>query len=205
MNIIRVKKKCALCGKEGEYYEVLSYSNFGGIDLDLKPSSCNCVKSNLIDECSHCHYANYNIEKLMDEYMNLKKWQANKEIQELIKYPNNQIRCLLLLSKQYEQNKDYLKAYKLLIEASWETRDIEEQTKLREKAIELFEKVEEEIIINYIQIADILRMNKRYNESERRLSIIEQLNKNDNIKKIIEQEKEYIKLEDNNRHQVNNK
>ena len=65
---VNVSKKCAVCGKEYSFTEILSTNSFGYCDLDTRPPGMerSCLRA-MIHRCPNCQYANYDIEELIPE------------------------------------------------------------------------------------------------------------------------------------------
>lgn len=66
-NIINIKKKCAVCGKKSNQYEIVSYSSYGACDLDTRRQHNLDLICFGIQECPHCHYCNSDIESKGDK------------------------------------------------------------------------------------------------------------------------------------------
>ena len=59
----KVTKKCAVCGKEHTYVEVVSTMTSGHMDLDTRPPQMKRATLEYeIQFCDNCHYANDDIE-----------------------------------------------------------------------------------------------------------------------------------------------
>ena len=63
MQVERLLKKCAICGKEDNYLELISNYIHGASDLDLKPNGSMASLGSEIQMCPNCGYCNYDIEE----------------------------------------------------------------------------------------------------------------------------------------------
>ena len=66
--IIKITKKCALCGNTAEYPGIASTNAFGSMDLDTRPPEMErSTMRYWIDVCPHCGYVTENINDDLDE------------------------------------------------------------------------------------------------------------------------------------------
>lgn len=208
MNIIKKEEKCVVCGYKSHQEDVLSYSCFDYCDFDQKPSFRMFKPSSLIKECPNCHYCHYALDQALSFEINkFEDWQNNEEINKLISITDSNVRKTLILSKQYEQIGNNYRAYKLLIEATWYLADEELINKLRKGAYELYKKSLKEGCEDFIQMADVLRMDKEFEEAIKIIEKVKELLINEeleysNLKKIMVKEEELIINKDFKRHNL---
>lgn len=63
-SLIRITKKCAVCGCEHTFTVVKSTNSFGHMDLDTRPAGMErSILPYEIQYCEHCHYANSDISE----------------------------------------------------------------------------------------------------------------------------------------------
>lgn len=204
MKILKNIYKCAVCGTENEYLDYMSNFVKGYSDFDMKPvGSMMGIGANIM-ECPNCHYSNYKINNTIESRLtnNLELW--NRDFQEIIINYSGTLRKILLVAKQYENNMDYLNAYKSYIMASW-VSDEKEASTFRKKACQMFE---EKTLPNYnnnlLQFADMLRMEGDFNNAIKVIDAVKGLTdeSDDKLIKIINAERCFIKKEDTNRHNL---
>lgn len=203
MKKINSNLTCAICGKESEQEISLSSSTFGmrtHLDLRVVGSSLD----NLVQQCPHCHYTYFNIEK--DLGLSLKDIES-KEYQEILNADINDlakkfILCAILCDKA-NQTKN---AGIMYHHASWvfdDINDIQNADKYRKMACEriLEVAIKEEDGDTTIQCLDLLRRNGNYKKA---LELIDEIGKTDieEIDKVVAFEKELIKKQDKNAHFV---
>lgn len=143
MDIIKVSKKCALCGKEEDYTKILSNFIFGNPNLDLKPNGSMADLGSEIDMCPHCGYCNFDVEKPIKDgcrMFTLEEWEKDEEIQKIIKSDHSialkKYLIMSILYKRFYVGNETI--YNMLIKASWVTESKEHAKELRESAIEFF-------------------------------------------------------------------
>lgn len=198
--------KCAVCGTENEYLDYMSNFVKGYSDFDMKPvGSMMGIGANIM-ECPNCHYSNYKINNTIEPRLanNLELWNELSEFQEIIKNYSGDLRKILLVAKQYENNMDYSNAYKSYIMASWAC-DEKNASDFRIKACQMFaEKILPNYNNNLLQIVDMLRMEGNFDDALKVISSIEQITdeSDDKLLKIINAEKDFIQNKDTNRHNL---
>lgn len=198
--------KCAVCGTENEYLDYMSNFVKGYSDFDMKPvGSMMGIGANIM-ECPNCHYSSYQINTTIEPRFtnNLKLWNELSEFQEIIKNYSGDLRKILLVAKQYENNMDYSNAYKSYIMASW-VCDEKNASDFRIKACQMFaEKILPNYNNNLLQIVDMLRMEGNFDDALKVISSIEQITdeSDDKLLKIINAEKDFIQNKDTNRHNL---
>lgn len=198
--------KCAVCGTENEYLNYMSNFVKGYSDFDMKPvGSMMGIGANIM-ECPNCHYSSYQINTTIEPRFtnNLKLWNELSEFQEIIKNYSGDLRKILLVAKQYENNMDYSNAYKSYIMASW-VCDEKNASDFRIKACQMFaEKILPNYNNNLLQIVDMLRMEGNFDDALKVISSIEQITdeSDDKLLKIINAEKDFIQNKDTNRHNL---
>ena len=206
MEIKKSMYKCAVCGMENEYLDYMSNFIRGYSDFDMKPvGSMMGIGANIM-ECPNCHYSNYKINTTIESRFanNLELWYKSNEFQEIINNFSGSLRKILLVAKQYENNMDYLNAYKLYIMASWISDD-KNISNFRIKACKMFtEKILPNYNNNLLQIADMLRMESNFDDATRIIDAVKQLTdeSNDKLLKIVNAETEFIQKKDSYRHNL---
>ncbi|MBQ9298348.1 MAG: hypothetical protein IJ223_04905 [Clostridia bacterium] len=198
--------KCGVCGVENKYIVYTSDFISGYSDFDMKPVGSIIGLGASIMECPNCHYANYDIRTTIVSELsnNLKLWNSLSEFQNIIKKYSGTLRKILLVAKQYENNMDYLNAYKTYIMASWVSDD-KKTNKFRKKAYQIFtEKILPNYNNNLIQIGDILRMEGNFKNAIKIINAVRELtDKSDhNILKVLDAEIKFIENKDKKRHNL---
>lgn len=198
--------KCGVCSIESEYIDVMSNFVRGYSDFDMKPvGSMMGIGANIM-ECPNCHYANYKIYTTIEPRLanNLELWNAASEFQEIIKNYSGVLRKILIVAKQYENNMDYLNAYKTYIKASWVSND-KDASNFRVKACQLFaDKILPSYNNNLLQIVDILRMEGNFDNAIKLIGTVKGITdeSDEKLLKIIDAEIEFIKNKDLQRHNL---
>lgn len=206
MKIIKNIYKCGVCGVENEYIDYLSNFVNGYSDFDMKPVGSMMEIGANIMECPNCHYANYKIYNTIESRFanNLDLWNRSSNFQEIIKNYSGNLRKILLVAKQYENNMNYSDAYKLYIMASWVSDD-KNASRFRIEACQLFaDKVLPNYKNNLLQIIDILRMESSFDDAIKVINSVKELANESDEKflKIIDAEIKFIKNKDSKRHNL---
>ncbi|MFA6859962.1 MAG: hypothetical protein WCR30_01070 [Clostridia bacterium] len=213
MKVEKVKKICAICGKENFYNQVVSFSNQGKSDFDLREPQSLLSDGSLIQECPECHYCSYDISKLVEQsyyYEMYKKEKWINNFESIFKNEsNNAVRKYLIMAKQFHNNSQFLDEFKMLIGASWACEDDKEKSnKLKNEAIDLYFK---EILKNrrtqLMQLSDLARQVEKFDIAKDLITASSLLtNENDKdyefIKKVIDYESKFILNKDSKRHNL---
>lgn len=206
MKVQKSLYKCGVCSIENEYLDYMSNFVRGYSDFDMKPvGSMMKIGANIM-ECPNCHYANYKIDTTIESRLanNLELWNTLSEFQKIIKNYSGALRKILLVAKQYENNMDYLNAYKTYIMASWVSND-KNASNFRVKACQLFvDKILPNYNNNLLQIVDILRMEGSFDNAIKLIGAVKGITdeSDENLLKIIDAEIEFIKNKDLKRHNL---
>lgn len=206
MKVQKSLYKCGVCSIENEYLDYMSNFVRGYSDFDMKPvGSMMKIGANIM-ECPNCHYANYKIDITIESRLanNLELWNTLSEFQKIIKNYSGALRKILLVAKQYENNMDYLNAYKTYIMASWVSND-KNASNFRVKACQLFvDKILPNYNNNLLQIVDILRMEGSFDNAIKLIGAVKGITdeSDENLLKIIDAEIEFIKNKDLKRHNL---
>lgn len=206
MKVIEKVYKCAVCGEENKYKEVMSNFVRGYADFDMRPTGSMMGIGDNIMECPNCHYANYSIYNTIENRFanNLELWNNSSDFQEIIKNYSGSLRKILLVAKQYKNNMDYKNLYKTYIMASWVCDD-KDALEFRENACAVFI---DKILPNYrdelLQITDLLRMIKEFEIAGELLNIVNKItdDSNKDMLRIIDAEQGYINNNDSSRHNL---
>lgn len=214
MEVDRLIKKCAICGKEEDYLELVSNYINGSPDLDLRPHGSMASPGAEIQMCPHCGYCNYDIEEHIQkrfEYTDkpLELWQSYEAVQKVLKTDYNQtLKKYLVMAEQYNGNLNHKKAYNMLINASWAAESKEQDVEIKKEAISIFlDEILPGIRSQLFQFADISRQCGYFEPAEEfvkagELLIDEDFEDAQTLTKLAKFEKELIKNQDDKTHNM---
>ena len=203
-----VKKVCAICGKEHEFIETVSYYSNGYMDFDTRePVMDETIFFSRIQLCTYCYYAsgdissnelNINIQDLQAE--NYQKVAQKKKMDKTAK--------AYLLSAHLHALKGQEKVAGLLfLNAAWRFDDLDQKDyaiRARKKAI-VHLTVEVEATANIHLATIIVDMYRRIGGFDDALEAAEQLldfGVDELLGKILKKEIELIKNKDIERHNL---
>lgn len=164
MQVERLIKKCAICGKEDNYLELVSNYTNGLPDLDLRPRGSMASPGAEIQMCPNCGYCNYDIEEhVQSRFKNVKNplelWQQYEQVQNILKQDiNTTYKKYLIMAEQYRGNLEHEKSYNMTIKASWAAESKEHDIEIKKVAISVFlDEILPKIRSQLFQFADISR------------------------------------------------
>lgn len=214
MQVERLLKKCAICGKEDEYFELISNYIHGASDLDLKPNGSMASLGSEIQMCPNCGYCNYDIEEhVQSRFKNvenpLELWQEYQDVQKIINSESNPaLKKYLIMAEQYNGNLNHKNAYDMLIKASWVAESKEQNVEIKKEAIAIFlNELLPDIRTKLFQFADISRQCGYFEPAEEfvkagELLIDEDFEDAKILTDIAKFEKELIKNKDDKTHNM---
>lgn len=136
----KVTKKCAICGKEHTYIEVVSTMTSGYMDLDTRPPRMKRATLEYeIQFCNNCHYANDDIETVIEGFK--KETLQNPAYLKVVNDNNiNSIaKSFLLAGYLYANSKEYYEAGIQYLKAAWifdDSQEIDYAKRARVKALQ---------------------------------------------------------------------
>lgn len=199
-------KKCPICGKESEQTVFVANYISNSTSLDLRIAGATPSLGKEIQECPHCHYCAYQLDKPIDNRYNeiqnpLEYWKETSA-GVLENTEDSTIRKYLLMAKQYSDSNNPESEYKMYLKASWAATDEDEANRLRYLALDTYmDKVLKKRITELIQFADTARQAGEFSVALETLSAIELLLDEDDIrtsgvKKAIKFERKLIENHD---------
>ncbi len=203
MKIIQNIYECAVCHHKSTYDDILSYARLGYPDFDGKPKDASLISLG-IKECPHCHYANYDITKTISPLFmnNLELWQKDKKAQELLKIQNNDLRKILLIAWQYQEEKNYYNAYQMYLKASWVCDNKDDEKAYRYEALRIFdEHILKNLSTEIIRFSETLRLEGYFKDARDVLDCFENIF-DEKEKEVCEKIKKYITSQDTKRHNL---
>ncbi len=171
-----VLKKCAICGTENYYSEILSTSAFGSPDLDTRPPELERYTIYAwVQRCPNCGYCAPDISKAHPEAASVIKTKVYKEQLSKISLPElaNNFICESIIE---EAVGDFASAAWSLIHAAW-TCDDENEINLakeyRSKAIDMIfravengQKISNQQGAEIVLLVDLMRRAGRFSEAK---------------------------------------
>ena len=214
MQVERLIKKCAICGKEENYLELVSNYINGSPDLDLKENGSMASPGSEIQMCPSCGYCNYDIEKHIQNrfgYVDkpLELWQQYEAVQKIINSDfSPALKKYLIMAEQFGGNLQKEKQYNMLLRASWVAETKEQNVEIKKEAISIFlDDILPNIRTKLFQFADISRQCGYFEPAEEfvkagELLIDEDFEDAQTLTKVASFEKQLIKQQDTNPHNM---
>lgn len=185
MKIETIVVKCAMCGNESEQNILMSNMTLGLPDLDMRPAGSMAPLSSGIQECPVCHYINFDISKFSQERFKntlnpLDMWNADEAIQNIFfAEPDEDARKCRIMAEQLYENLDYNSAYQYLLKSYWTTSTPANKNQYLQDAFYVYKNdlIENEIK-RFIQLSDLSRQSKEFEEAKNFLEAAKSLSKN---------------------------